>query len=92
MGERVRSLRAAPDTVLGGLAEGLDVGVHRQSMGMTQEQFAEWMGVDVRTVQRWEGRGAPVMVRLALAALDQVVRAGQQRCACGAAFPPVPPS
>lgn len=26
----------------------------RQSLGLTQHQFSEWMGVSVRTVKHWE--------------------------------------
>lgn len=45
----------------------------RKSLGLTQGQLAKLMGVDIRTVQKWEGgeRGIdPPAVRLLRAYLD----------------------
>jgi len=53
-----------------GVAE-LDVREFRHSAGMSQEWFAEWLGVDPRTVRRWERDGAPFVVRLLLWAFSR---------------------
>lgn len=41
----------------------------RERMGWTQEQLATMMGVDVRTIHRWETRSIPETAAILLAKL-----------------------
>ena len=49
----------------------------RDHLGLSQSQFAKWLGAGVRTVQHWEqGRGMKASTRKGLLALLFIARKG----------------
>ena len=49
----------------------------REHLGLSQSQFAKWLGAGLRTVQHWEqGRGMKASTRKGLLALLFIVRKG----------------
>lgn len=53
---------------------GAIIASHRQELGMAQPEFADALGVDVRTLRRWEADGAGKLVELAIHGLKMRLR------------------
>ena len=58
---------------------GDDLILWRKKQGLTQRELAQFLGIDVMTISRWERgvRGIPALLSLALEALENRLNGGK---------------